>query len=69
MAGCDCSADSCKCIDLENRVQELEEEVETYKIALHRLSSFQGRKLGLYYGRDGLQDIRSIARDALSPSQ
>ena len=69
MAGCECSKDSCKCIDLENRVQELEEEVQTYKAALHELSGYRGRTLGLYYGRDGLQDIRSIAREALSPNQ
>lgn len=67
MAGCECSKDSCKCIDLEKRVEELQEEVNTYKVALEQLSEHRGRRLGLYYGRDGLQDIRAIAREALSP--
>jgi hypothetical protein len=68
MAGCECSAESCKCIDLERQVEELQEEVATYKIALQKLSEHRGRRLGLYYGKDGLTDIRSIAREALSPS-
>lgn len=68
MAGCGCSdgGSPCKCVELEQKVEELEEVVGAYQIALERLSSVTGRKSGLHYGRDGLETIRSIARDALS---
>ena len=67
MAGCECSGDSCKCAELEKRVEELQGEVAAYKDALERLSEHRGRRSGLHYGSDGFRDIRLIAREALSP--
>lgn len=69
MSGCACSNgsdDACKCVELEQRVEELQEVVGAYQIALERLSEVRGKKSGLHYGRDGLEKIRSIAREALS---
>lgn len=65
MAGCSCG-ESCKCVDLERRVEELQEEVDSYRVALVKLSEFEGKRMGLYYGSDGLEKIRSVARRALS---
>lgn len=65
MAGCNCG-DSCKCVDLERKVEQLQEEVDSYRIALVMLSEFEGKKMGLYYGSDGLEKMRSVAREALS---
>lgn len=68
MSGCACSngSSACKCVELEKKVEELEEVVGAYQVALERLSGFQGRRSGMHYGRDGLEKIRSIAREALS---
>lgn len=65
MAGCACG-DSCKCVVLERKVEQLQEEIDSYRIALDMLSRFEGKKMGLYYGSDGLEKMRSVARSALA---
>lgn len=65
MAGCACSDGSCKCIELEQKVEELEEVVGAYRIALERLADMRGKASGLHYGSDGLEKFRSVAREAL----
>ena len=67
MAGCSCSTDGCRCIELERKLEETQELADTYKLALERVCEFSGPRMGLYYGSDGLGKLRSIAREALSP--
>lgn len=65
MAGCACSEDSCKCVELERKIEELEETVGAYQIALEKIAEMRGKPMGLYYGSDGLQSFRAVAREAL----
>ena len=65
MASCGCSNGTCKCVKLEQELQEAKELISTYQIALGLLSEFRGKKQGLHYGSDGLEKMRSVARQAL----
>lgn len=65
MTGCACSGDVCRCVELEQKIEELEETVGAYQMALQRISEVRGKSMGLYYGSDGLESFRSIAREAL----
>lgn len=66
MASCGCSNGTCKCVELEKELQEARELIGTYQIALELLAEFRGKKQGLHYGSDGLEKMRSVARQALS---
>jgi hypothetical protein len=52
-------------VELEKELQEAKELIGTYQIALELLAEFRGKKQGLHYGSDGLEKMRSVARQAL----